>query len=171
MKRKEPRPTYSNNGEAATAVARPAPPQSDSTLYSLIKRGMKIPIGYITGLDLSSSVTPHASSHQNGGSDEINVGGLSGTLADPQTPADHETSHRDGGGDELSILQLGGYPGGGTTFLRDDGSFQSVTVGNASYAAGTFTISTGTFKIMAKRLVLSSTERATLEETGRLVIL
>lgn len=32
----------------------------------------------------------HASSHQNGGGDEINVGGLSGLLADAQTPATHE---------------------------------------------------------------------------------
>jgi len=31
----------------------------------------------------------HAASHQNGGSDEISVAGLSGTLADPQTPAAH----------------------------------------------------------------------------------
>jgi len=30
--------------------------------------------------------TPHATSHQNGGSDEISVAGLSGVLADPQVP-------------------------------------------------------------------------------------
>ena len=29
---------------------------------------------------------PHAASHQNGGADEINVGGLNGVLADPQPP-------------------------------------------------------------------------------------
>lgn len=32
----------------------------------------------------------HASSHQNGGSDEISVAGLSGVLADAQTPAAHD---------------------------------------------------------------------------------
>lgn len=32
---------------------------------------------------------PHATSHQNNGGDEINVTGLSGLLADPQTPASH----------------------------------------------------------------------------------
>lgn len=31
----------------------------------------------------------HASRHQNGGADELNVGGLSGLLADAQTPASH----------------------------------------------------------------------------------
>ena len=31
----------------------------------------------------------HATSHQNNGADEINVAGLSGRLADPQTPATH----------------------------------------------------------------------------------
>ncbi|HVF61679.1 MAG TPA: hypothetical protein VNJ70_17875 [Thermoanaerobaculia bacterium] len=32
---------------------------------------------------------PHAASHQNGGSDEPNLAGLSGLLADPQTPLPH----------------------------------------------------------------------------------
>jgi hypothetical protein len=32
---------------------------------------------------------PHATTHQNNGTDEINVAGLSGLLADPQTPAAH----------------------------------------------------------------------------------
>jgi hypothetical protein len=31
----------------------------------------------------------HAASHENGGADEISVAGLSGVLADPQTPASH----------------------------------------------------------------------------------
>jgi hypothetical protein len=43
----------------------------------------------------------HAASHQNGGGDEISVTGLSGLLADPQTPLDHATEHKAGGGDEL----------------------------------------------------------------------
>lgn len=33
--------------------------------------------------------TTHNPSHENGGADEINVAGLSGVLADPQTPANH----------------------------------------------------------------------------------
>jgi len=37
----------------------------------------------------AASVEAHASSHQNGGSDEINVAGLSGELADPQPVKQH----------------------------------------------------------------------------------
>ncbi|MDY6888280.1 MAG: hypothetical protein SVV88_11675 [Pseudomonadota bacterium] len=53
--------------------------------------------------DSSSARTPsaHASSHQNGGSDEINVAGLSGELADNQPPKAHKTSHQSGGSDAL----------------------------------------------------------------------
>lgn len=35
---------------------------------------------------------PHASTHENGGGDEISVAGLSGVLADDQTPANHDTA-------------------------------------------------------------------------------
>jgi len=51
---------------------------------------------------------PHASSHENGGSDEIDVTGLSGVLADPQTPAAHATSHQDLGADEINVGGLSG---------------------------------------------------------------
>ena len=50
----------------------------------------------------------HKTSHQDGGSDEVSVAGLSGTLADPQTPAAHKTSHQDGGTDEISVQGLSG---------------------------------------------------------------
>lgn len=54
----------------------------------------------------------HAASHQNGGSDEISVAGLSGVLADAQTPATHNI-----------LSEHNGFPGGTTNFLRADGSF------------------------------------------------
>lgn len=38
---------------------------------------------------------PHAANHENSGSDEISVAGLSGLLADPQTPAAHTHSIAD----------------------------------------------------------------------------
>lgn len=54
---------------------------------------------YVTNSDsrMSDARTPssHASSHQNGQTDEINVAGLSGLLADPQTPAAHAHAHAD----------------------------------------------------------------------------
>lgn len=58
--------------------------------------------------DVSGVVAAHAASHQNGGGDEINVAGLSGVLADPQTPAAHASSHQNGGGDEISVAGLSG---------------------------------------------------------------
>lgn len=48
----------------------------------------------------------HATSHQNGGTDEINVAGLSGELADPQPPKTHATSHQSGGGDAIKLDDL-----------------------------------------------------------------
>lgn len=65
----------------------------------------------------------HGTTHENGGTDEVNVAGLSGLLADAQTPTAHETTHRSGGSDALSVLNLGGFPGGTGTFLRGDASF------------------------------------------------
>ena len=50
----------------------------------------------------------HAASHQDAGSDEISVEGLSGTLADPQTALGHAISHQNGGGDEVSVAGLSG---------------------------------------------------------------
>jgi hypothetical protein len=50
----------------------------------------------------------HKTSHENGGADELSVAGLSGTLADAQTPAAHKTSHENGGADEISVAGLSG---------------------------------------------------------------
>lgn len=38
-------------------------------------------------------------------------------------PAAHATSHENGGTDEVDVATLGGFPGGTTTFLRADGTF------------------------------------------------
>lgn len=87
----------------------------------------------------------HASSHENLGGDEIDVTGLSGELADPQPPKAHAADHAAAGGDPLDVTTLAGYPGGGTTFLRDDGTFAAppggsgaslTRIGGASGAAG-----------------------------------
>lgn len=58
--------------------------------------------------DKSATPTAHKTSHQDGGSDEISVAGLSGLLGDAQTPLAHKTSHQDGGLDEISIQGLSG---------------------------------------------------------------
>ena len=60
--------------------------------------------------DYDKSATPaaHKTSHQDAGSDEIAVTGLSGLLADGQTPLAHKTSHQDTGTDEISVEGLAG---------------------------------------------------------------
>jgi hypothetical protein len=57
-----------------------------------------------TLFDTLYSAIIHASEHETGGSDEINVVGLSGELADPQTPKTHAVSHLLTGSDEISVL-------------------------------------------------------------------
>jgi hypothetical protein len=53
-------------------------------------------------------IKSHKAQHENGGADEISVAGLSGQLADGQTPLAHKTSHQDGGSDEISVTGLSG---------------------------------------------------------------
>ncbi len=50
----------------------------------------------------------HKETHQNGGTDEVSVAGLSGVLADPQNPATHKATHEDAGADEISLAGLAG---------------------------------------------------------------
>lgn len=57
-----------------------------------------------SGLTTASAFATHASRHENGGADEVSVAGLSGLLADGQTPLAHATSHERGGADELTDL-------------------------------------------------------------------
>jgi len=59
---------------------------------------------------LSDARTPlgHAAAHQDGGTDEISVAGLSGVLADDQNPVDHASDHENTGGDEINVAGLSG---------------------------------------------------------------
>jgi hypothetical protein len=69
----------------------------------------EISVAGLSGL-LADAQTPlaHAASHENGGADEVSVAGLSGLLADPQTPLAHDTSHENGGADEINVGGLNG---------------------------------------------------------------
>ena len=53
-------------------------------------------------------VTAHATQHEDGGTDELNVDGLSGTLGDPQPIQDHAAKHMVGGDDEIDVTDLDG---------------------------------------------------------------
>jgi len=65
-------------------------------------------MGETEDYDKTATPTAHKTTHQDGGSDEISVQGLSGTLADPQTPDLHGSSHQNGGEDEISVQGLSG---------------------------------------------------------------
>jgi hypothetical protein len=52
-----------------------------------------------------SALPLHASTHEDGGADEISVTGLSGLLADGQTPLAHAASHASAGSDPLTLAQ------------------------------------------------------------------
>jgi len=55
---------------------------------------------------LATTVITHKTTHQNGGADEISVAGLSGALADGQTPLGHTASHEYNGTDPLDTAYL-----------------------------------------------------------------
>jgi hypothetical protein len=84
--------------------------------------------------NLGAGVTPsaHAASHQNGGSDELLVTGLSGALADPQTPTVHASSHELAGSDQINVNGLSGKLAG----LQDAGWIQTNPVSAVAPAPG-----------------------------------
>lgn len=49
------------------------------------------------------TLVAHADTHEDGGSDEISVAGLSGELADPQPPKTHASEHEPGGSDTMAV--------------------------------------------------------------------
>jgi hypothetical protein len=50
----------------------------------------------------------HHATHENGGMDPVDVDGMPGVLAEPQTPVTHATTHEDGGADPLNVGGLFG---------------------------------------------------------------
>ena len=65
-----------------------------------------VPIAGADGKLAVAFVPSHASTHQDGGSDEMSVAGLSGLLADGQTPLAHAASHNPGGSDALTGYEV-----------------------------------------------------------------
>lgn len=71
---------------------------------------------------ITLGLAAHATRHENGGSDEINVGGLSGDLADAQDPKTHVTSHHQDAADEAIVENLGATSTDTNQFFGPDGS-------------------------------------------------
>lgn len=72
---------------------------------------------------------PHNLSHELGGGDVISVLGLSGLLADPQTPLAHASSHENTGGDEISVDGLSGLLADPQTPLAHNQDANTITSG------------------------------------------
>ena len=74
--------------------------------------GVSIEINNVNGVSgtLADPQTPlgHGSTHENSGADEISVAGLTGLLATAQTPDTHAASHANGGGDAINVAGLSG---------------------------------------------------------------
>jgi hypothetical protein len=100
-----------------------------------------------TGTMAASALPIHNSRHENGGDDEMDVTGLSGLLADGQTPLAHQSSHNSGGSDALKLDDLATpddntdlnasttrhgllkkLSGTATEFLNGAGNFAALTV-------------------------------------------
>jgi hypothetical protein len=83
----------------------------DDEYYPLTRIQEALTNGWITITEYGGGLGPppaHGSTHEDGGSDEINVGGLSGLLADAQTPLSHASTHQNGGSDEINVAGLSG---------------------------------------------------------------
>jgi hypothetical protein len=150
--------------------------------------------------------TAHKVSHQDGGTDEILVTGLSGLLADPQhpiigalvteavagndarltnarTPTAHHVSHENGGTDQISVAGLTGllgtaqtpaahiHPESDVTNLVADLAARAL-IGQliGSYDLGNASMVTGQFLFQYRRLTLSGAERLTIPGTSNAVI-
>lgn len=139
--------------------------------------GATIAYGGLSGIPSTFAPTAHASTHQNGGADEITVAGLSGLLADGQTPLGHAHVAGDITGTAVltadarlsdartplahSILgaEHTGFPGGTATFLRADNTFAAptaeaaVTLTTVEKDLGSVPHRSGTFTITGAGLV------------------
>jgi hypothetical protein len=77
-------------------------------LKNLIKKLNDVYVKIANAVNQNIDIGIHHLTHEDGGIDEISVLGLSGLLADSQTPLVHKTSHQNGGSDEISVAGLSG---------------------------------------------------------------
>ncbi len=120
---------------------------------------------YWDGSDWTLARVPpslHAPRHEDGGADEISVTGLSGLLADAQTPLTHASTHENGGSDEVDVTDLSGLladpqdasiPGGTEDRIVTLDSDASIKEGSKTIAE----LLTETTDLQAKILALLAT--------------
>ncbi len=84
----------------------------------------------------TNGLPDHADIHENGGRDEINVGGLAGLLADAQNPLAHAAAHAGAGADP--ILTLGAHDITGDAELQNGVDLVCAVAGGSNiFSAGT----------------------------------
>lgn len=111
------------------------------------------------------TVSSHASSHQNGGADEISVEGLSGVLADGQTPSSHASSHQNGGADEISVADLSGLLADAQTPLTHSSTHENGGADEISVAGLSGQLADAQVPVAASEIVVGGAELATQTET------
>lgn len=121
---------------------------------------------YLNLTDVPASFLPsaHHISHENGGSDEVSVVGLSGLLADAQTPLSHHTTHENGGGDEISVAGLSGLLADSQTPLAHNllGTIHSDTTAHAP-VLGDLIVANSTWQALAGNVAAT---KKFLSQTG-----
>lgn len=88
------------------------------------------------------------------------------TDSDPRNTNDrdpnaHAPTHSLGGGDDVDVTDLAGYPGGGTTFLRDDATFAAPPGGTVTSVA--LTMPAAIFDVAGSPIVGAGTFTVTLD--------
>jgi hypothetical protein len=77
---------------------------------ALVPRGIDFALGSfhfdVKPVGMGPAPAAHHATHEDGGSDEVDVTDLTGVLADPQTPATHAPTHETGGSDTIDITKL-----------------------------------------------------------------
>ena len=156
------------SGTAASAVTTHEAAADPHTGYQ--RESEKNAASGYAGLDGSSKLT--GSQQVYGTLANTACQGNDSRLSDARTPTAHAASHNSGGSDALTVTSLGGYPGGTSNFLRSDGTFAAPTAAAAdpSYSPGSFTVATETGRLVINHLKLATTQRVTIEGTGRLAI-
>jgi len=116
---------------------------SDRTLSADFGTGAgKVTEGNDSRLSDARTPTAHKVSHQDGGSDEISVTGLSGLLADAQTPLAHEASHLPSGSDPLTTAAAGSITPGSSASV---GTANSLARSDHAHSVPAFGSASGTF--------------------------
>lgn len=88
------------------------------------------------------------------------------STVDGVTVSAHEARHQNGGADALSVVTLAGFPGGGTTFLRDDATFALPVAGAGGSDTEVQINDTGTLAGFSSLTFDKSTTDPTLSVTG-----